>query len=249
MNKVEIKNITKSYGNRCVLDNISLSVKANETIAILGQSGCGKTTLLKLIAGLETANSGQILIDGLDVTNTPGKVSYMPQDARLFPYKTVLENVTLPLILSGKKKSEAELCAKKYFEEFFISETKNKYPHELSGGMRQRVAFLRTYMQGNEVLVLDEPFSALDNITKTAMHKWYLNVIARFKKTTLLVTHDIEEALLFANTIYILSLKSCRIAKILTVRNNQNLSFLHSEQFFKFKTELSAALSLDLKSC
>lgn len=249
MNKVEIKNITKSYGSRCVLDNISLSVKTNETIAILGQSGCGKTTLLKLIAGLEPPNRGQVFIDGIDVTNTPGKVSYMPQDALLLPYKTVLENVTLPLILSGKKKSEAELHTKKYFEEFFISGIENKYPHELSGGMRQRVALLRTYMQGNEILILDEPFSALDNITKAAMHEWYLNVISRFKKTTLLVTHDIEEALLFANTIYILSLKSRRITKVLTVRNNQNLNFLCSNQFFKLKKELSAVLSLDLKSC
>ena len=165
MNKVEIKNITKSYGKRCVLNNISLSVKANETIAILGQSGCGKTTLLKLIAGLEKPNSGQVLVNGVDVTSTPGKVSYMPQDTLLFPYKTVLENVTLPLILSGKKKSEAELHAKKYFEEFFICETENKYPHELSGGMRQRVAFLRTYMQDNEILFLYEPFNPLYRIT------------------------------------------------------------------------------------
>lgn len=205
MSKIEIKNITKSYGGRCVLDNVSLSVNANETIAILGRSGCGKTTLLKLIAGLERPDNGQIFIDGVDVTNTPGKVGYMPQDSLLVPYKTVLENVTLSLILSGRKKSEAELYAKKYFKDFFISGTENKYPHELSGGMRQRVAFLRTYMQNKDVLVLDEPFSALDNITKAAMHKWYLNVINRFKKTTLLVTHDIEEALLFANTIYILS--------------------------------------------
>ncbi len=205
MSKIEIKNITKSYGGRCVLDNVSLSVNANETIAILGQSGCGKTTLLKLIAGLERPDNGQIFIDGVDVTNIPGKVGYMPQDSLLVPYKTVLENVTLPLILSGRKKSEAALYAKKYFKDFFTSGTENKYPHELSGGMRQRVAFLRTYMQNKDVLVLDEPFSALDNVTKTSMHKWYLNVINRFKKTTLLVTHDIEEALLFASTIYILS--------------------------------------------
>lgn len=205
MSKIEIRNLTKSYGGRCVLDNISLSVNANETIAILGQSGCGKTTLLKLIAGLENPDSGQIFIDGVDVTNTSGKVGYMSQDSLLFPYKTALGNVTLPLILSGEKKSKAELRTKKYFEEFFISGTENKYPHELSGGMRQRVAFLRTYMQNKDILVLDEPFSALDNITKAAMHKWYLDVINRFRKTTLLVTHDIEEALLFANMVYTLS--------------------------------------------
>ncbi len=220
MSKIEIKNITKSYGGRCVLDNVSLSVNANETIAILGQSGCGKTTLLKLIAGIESPDSGQIFIDSIDVTNIPGKVAYMSQDSLLFPYKTVLENVTLPLILSGQKRAEAELHAKKYFTDFFISGTENKYPHELSGGMRQRVTFLRTYMQNKDILVLDEPFSALDNITKTAMHKWYLNVINRFKKTTLLVTHDVEEALIFASAVHILSSTDCSIKKVLTIRNN-----------------------------
>lgn len=249
MSKIEIKNITKSYGGRCVLDNVSLSVNANETIAILGQSGCGKTTLLRLIAGLENPDSGQIFIDGVDITNTPGKVGYMSQNPLLFSYKTVLENVALPLILSGKKKAEAKLRAKKYFEKFFISGTENKYPHELSGGMRQRAAFLRTYMQNNGILVLDEPFSALDNITKAAMHKWYLNVINCFKKTTLLVTHDIEEALLFANASYILSPADHSIKKVLTIRNNQNPDFLCSDEFFKLRQELGESLSSDVKFC
>ncbi len=249
MSKIEIKNITKSYGGRCVLDNVSLSVNANETIAILGQSGCGKTTLLKLVAGLESPDSGQIFIDGVDVANTPGKVGYMSQDSLLFPYKTVLENVALPLILSGQKKAEADLRAKKYFADFFISGTENKYPHELSGGMGQRVAFLRTYMQNKDILVLDEPFSALDNITKTAMHKWYLNVINRFKKTTLLVTHDIEEALLFASAVYILFSTGRSIKKVLTIRNNQNPDFLCSDEFFKLRQELGESFSSDVKSC
>lgn len=249
MSKIEIKNITKSYSGRCVLDNVSLSVNANETIAILGQSGCGKTTLLKLVAGLESPDSGQIFIDGVDVANTPGKVGYMSQDSLLFPYKTVLENVALPLILSGQKKAEAELHAKKYFEDFFISGTENKYPHELSGGMRQRVAFLRTYMQNKDILVLDEPFSALDNITKTAMHKWYLNVINRFRKTTLLVTHGVEEALLFASAVYILSSTDCSIKKVLTIHNNQNPDFLHSDEFFKSRQKLAESLISDVKSC
>lgn len=249
MSKIEIRNLTKSYRGRCVLDNISLSVNANETIAILGQSGCGKTTLLKIIAGLESPDRGQIFIDGLDVTNTPGKVGYMPQDALLFPYKTVLENVALPLILSGGKKSEAKLSAKKYFTDFFISGTENKYPYELSGGMRQRVAFLRTYMQSKDILILDEPFSALDNITKTAMHKWYLDVINRFRKTTLLVTHNIEEALFFASEIYISSSTDHSIKKALSIRNNQNPDFLHSNEFFKLRKELAKSLSSGIKSC
>ena len=205
MNKLEVKNITKYYGPKCVLSNVSISVKENETIAILGQNGCGKTTLFRLIAGLERPDSGQIFIDGKDVTNTPGQVSYMQQNALLFPHKTVLENVTLPLILSNWNKESAEGYAQKFFSEFFISGTENKYPHELSGGMRQRVAFLRTYLQDKDILVLDEPFSALDSISKTSMYAWCLNVIKRFKTTTLLVTHDIDEALLLANTIYVLS--------------------------------------------
>lgn len=242
MEKLEIKNISKKYDKKCVLDNISISVKENTTVAILGASGCGKTTLFNIVAGLEKPDSGQIFIDGKDSTNQVGKVCYMQQNDLLLPYKTIMENVTLPLILSGTSKSDAEKEAKKLFETFLISGTENKYPHELSGGMRQRVAFLRTYMQKKKILLLDEPFSALDNITKTVMYSWYSNITKSLKATTLLITHDLEEAILLADVVYIMSLTRHNITKSINIVNKKNLDFSFSTEFANLKKEIMLTL-------
>lgn len=242
MEKLEIKNISKKYDKKCVLDKISISVKENTTVAILGASGCGKTTLFNIVAGLEKPDFGQIFIDCKDSTNQVGKVCYMQQNDLLLPYKTIMENVTLPLILSGTSKSDAEKEAKKLFETFLISGTENKYPHELSGGMRQRAAFLRTYMQKKKILLLDEPFSALDNITKTAMYSWYLNITKSLKTTTLLITHDVEEAILLADVVYIMSLTHHNITKSINIANKKNLDFPFSPEFAILKKEIMLTL-------
>ena len=242
MEKLEIKNISKKYDKKCVLDNISISVKENTTVAILGASGCGKTTLFNIVAGLEKPDSGQIFIVGKDSTNKVGNVCYMQQNDLLLPYKTIMENVTLPLILSGTSKSDAEKEAKKLFETFLISGTENKYPHELSGGMRQRAAFLRTYMQKKKILLLDEPFSALDNITKTAMYSWYLNITKSLKFTNLLITHDVEETILLADIVYIMSLAHHNITKSITIASKKNLDFTFSPEFAILKKEIMLTL-------
>lgn len=242
MEKLEIKNISKKYDKKRVLNKISISVKENTTVAILGASGCGKTTLFNIVAGLEKPDSGQIFIDGKDSTNQVGKVCYMQQNDLLLPYKTIMENVTLPLILSGTSKSNAENETKKLFETFLISGTEKKYPHELSGGMRQRAAFLRTYMQNKKILLLDEPFSALDNITKTAMHSWYLNITKNLKTTTLLITHDVEEAILLADVVYIMSLARHNITKSITISNKKNPDFPFSSEFATLKKEIIVVL-------
>lgn len=242
MEKLEIKNISKKYDKKCVLDKISISVKENTTVAILGASGCGKTTLFNIVAGLEKPDFGQIFIDCKDSTNQVGKVCYMQQNDLLLPYKTIMENVTLPLILSGTSKSDAEKEAKKLFEAFLISEAENKYPHELSGGMRQRAAFLRTYMQKKKILLLDEPFSALDSITKTAMYSWYSNITKGLKATTLLITHDVEEAILLADVVYIMSSTHHNITKSITVANKKNLDFSFSPEFANLKKEIMLTL-------
>ncbi len=238
MNKLEIKNISKKYDKKRVLDKISISVKENTTVAILGASGCGKTTLFNIVAGLERADSGQIFVDGEDCTNQAGNVCYMSQKDLLLPYKTIMENVTLPLILSGTSKNDAEKEVKKLFETFLISGTENKYPHELSGGMRQRAAFLRTYMQKKQILLLDEPFSALDNITKTAMYSWYLNITKSLKSTTLLITHNIDEAILLADIIHIMSLSKHNITKSINIAGKKNLDFIFSPEFIRLKKEI-----------
>ena len=243
MNKLEIKNIKKTYNKKCVLDDISISIENNTTTVILGPSGCGKTTLFNIVAGFESPSAGRIFLNGKEITNMTGKVSYMTQKDLLLPYKTVLENVTLPLVLSGKDKCTAEEKAKKYFSTFLIDKTEKKYPHEISGGTRQRVAFLRTYMQNKDVILLDEPFNALDVFTKNKMYSWYLKIEKNLQKTTLLITHDIDEALLFADTIHIISGKSHKIISSLKIFNNKNLDCLFLKDFIKLKRKIINIIS------
>lgn len=243
MNKLEIKNIKKTYNKKCVLDDISISIENNTTTVILGPSGCGKTTLFNIVAGFESPSAGRIFLNGKEITNMTGKVSYMTQKDLLLPYKTVLENVTLPLVLSGKDKYTAEEKAKKYFSTFLIDKTEKKYPHEISGGTRQRVAFLRTYMQNKDVILLDEPFNALDVFTKNKMYSWYLKIEKNLQKTTLIITHDIDEALLFADTIHIISGKSHKIISSLKIFNNKNLDCLFLKDFIKLKRKIINIIS------
>lgn len=205
MKKLEVKNISKSFDGKPVLKDISIELNQGEIVCLLGVSGGGKTTLFNIISGLLTPDSGQILLDGKDITNQPGYVSYMLQKDLLLPYRTIEDNAALPLLLKGAKKKEARKQVHPMFAQFGLEGTQKKYPAQLSGGMRQRAALLRTYMFSKDVALLDEPFSALDTLTKSAMHKWYLNVMENIKLSTLFITHDIDEAILISDRIYLLS--------------------------------------------
>lgn len=245
MSKLIIKKISKQYDGKNILKDISLTVNEYETVAILGPNGCGKTTLFKIIAGLDSPDCGTILIDNsITITTTQCNVSYMPQNDLLLPYKTIIENVSLPLILNGTTKNDAHNIVKKYFNIFSISGTENKYPHELSGGMRQRAAFLRTYMYSKDILLLDEPFSALDQITKDNMYSWFLDIIKKFKKTTLFITHNIDEAILLADTIYIFSSKTHGIINNINIPKHKKNDFLFSLEFINYKKEITNILGL-----
>ena len=205
MKKLEVKNISKSFDNNHVLNNISIELNKGELVCLLGVSGCGKTTLFNIISGLLSPDSGQVLLDGKDITNQPGYISYMLQKDLLLPYRTIEDNVALPLLLKGEKKKEARNQVSPLFSQFGLEGTQKKYPSQLSGGMRQRAALLRTYIFSKDVALLDEPFSALDTITKSSMHKWYLNVMEKIQLSTLFITHDIDEAILISDRIYLLS--------------------------------------------
>ncbi len=244
MNKLTIKEVSKSYDCKNVLKDISFTVNEYETVAILGPNGCGKTTLFNIIAGLDSPDSGTILIDDINITNTQGNVSYMPQNDLLLPYKTIIQNVSLPLILNGTSKRDAYSAVKKYFNIFLERGTENKYPHELSGGMKQRAAFLRTYMYSKDILILDEPFSALDQITKNTMYSWFLDIINTFKKTTVFITHNIEEAILLADTIYIFSSKTHGIINNINTPKDKKRDFLFSLEFINYKKEITDMLGL-----
>ncbi len=205
MKKLEVKNVSKSFDGNRVLNDISIELNQGELVCLLGVSGCGKTTLFNVISGLLSPDNGQILLDGRDITNQSGHISYMLQKDLLLPYRTIEDNVALPLLLKGEKKKEARKQVSPVFAQFGLEGTQKKYPAQLSGGMRQRAALLRTYMFSKDVALLDEPFSALDTLTKSSMHKWYLNVMDKIRLSTLFITHDIDEAILISDRIYLLS--------------------------------------------
>ena len=238
MSLLEIKNVSFSYDGRAdVIENINLNLEKGELVSLLGVSGCGKTTLFNVISGLRKPQKGCILLDGEDITSKPGKISYMLQKDLLLPYRTIEDNVALPLIIGGMKKREARQRVQEMIKKFGLDGTQKKYPNELSGGMRQRAALLRTYMFSSDVALLDEPFSALDTLTKSEMHSWYLGVMDEIKLSTLFITHDIDEAILLSDRICLLTGKPSTISEEIVIDEPKPRAreFTLTEQFLEYK--------------
>ena len=228
---LEIKNLSYSFGDNHILKDINIYVKENEIVAIVGSSGVGKSTLFNLIAGVLKKQNGEITIDGSD--DYIGKVAYMLQKDLLFEHKTIINNVILPLIIAKIDKKVALEEGRKILKQFNLEKYADKYPKQLSGGMRQRVALIRTYMFKRNIFLLDEAFSALDAITKKELHKWYLNLKKEFNLTTLLITHDIEEAIFLSNRIYILANKPGEIIKEIKIEIDPNDDIDVQRLFYK----------------
>lgn len=248
MEKLTAKKITVSYEGENVIEDINIHLDEGEVVSLLGVSGSGKTTLFNILSGIALPDSGQVLLDGEDVTGKSGKMSYMLQKDLLLPHYTVLDNVALPLIIAGEKKKIAREKASEHFAFFGLEGTEKKYPHQLSGGMRQRAAFLRTYLASKGVALLDEPFSALDTITKAAVHQWYLDIMKEIKLSTLIVTHDIDEAILLSDRIYILSGKPGRISDeiIIDLPKPRNNSLMMEEEFLTYKRKIVEKIAFNL---
>lgn len=244
MEKLEVKNVSKSFDGKPILDDISIELNKGELVCLLGISGGGKTTLFNIISGLLSPDSGQVLLDGKDVTNQPGHISYMLQKDLLLPYRTIEDNAALPLLLKGVKKKSARAQVSPLFEQFGLEGTQKKYPSQLSGGMRQRAALLRTYMFSKDVALLDEPFSALDTLTKSSMHKWYLNVMDKIQLSTLFITHDIDEAILISDRIYLLSGSPGKITAEIIVKEPKPRqdSFNLTAEFLEYKRKILSLL-------
>ena len=230
-NILDIKNLSYSFGNNPILKNINIHVNENEMVAIVGSSGVGKSTLFNLIAGVLKKQTGEITINGSD--DYIGKVAYMLQKDLLFEHKTIISNVILPLIIAKVNKKEALEEGNKILKQFNLDKYANKYPQQLSGGMRQRVALIRTYMFKRKIFLLDEAFSALDAITKKELHKWYLDLKKEFNLTTLLITHDIEEAVFLSDRIYILGNKPGEIIGEIKIEINPNEDIDVQRLFYK----------------
>ncbi len=197
--------ITKSYRDRLIIRDISIHLMEGELVSLLGLSGSGKTTLLNIMSGLVPPDSGKVFLSGREITGQPGAISYMLQKDLLLEHKRVIDNVALPLRIRGMKKKEAREKAEPYFAQFELAGTELLYPSQMSGGMRQRAALLRTYLGSQGVILLDEPFSALDMITRGQMHAWYLDIMRKISLSTLLITHDVDEAILLSDRIYLLT--------------------------------------------
>lgn len=191
--------------NAQILKQLSFTIKAGEFVSVIGPSGSGKSTLFRLISGLETQDEGNIFMNGEAMKNRLGHIGYMAQKDGLLPWLTVLDNAALPLKLKGLYGKEAQKDVMEQLERFGLKGFEENFPHELSGGMRQRVSFLRALLSGSELLLLDEPFSALDAVTKMVMQEWLLEQWTEMEKTILFITHDVEEALFLSDRILIFS--------------------------------------------
>ena len=192
------------HSGNAVLDRLSFHVRQGEFISIIGVSGSGKSTIFRLVTGLDEPLAGVISLNGKPNVNRLGEVGYMPQEDLLLPWRTIVENAALPLEFSGISKKDAREKVLPLLSDFGLVGTADKYPDELSGGMKQRVAFLRATLSGNELLLLDEPFSALDAITKLSMQEWLIAQWEKLQSTVLFITHDVDEALFLSDRIFML---------------------------------------------
>ena len=244
MEKLEVKHVSKRFDGRPVLDDISIELNRGELVCLLGVSGGGKTTLFNVISGLLRPDAGRVLLDGRNITGQPGSISYMLQKDLLLPYRTIEDNVALPLVLRGVKKQAAREQVSPMFRQFGLEGTQKKYPAQLSGGMRQRAALLRTYLFSQDVALLDEPFSALDTLTKSAIHRWFLGVMEQIRLSTLFITHDIDEAILLSDRIYLLSGSPGQITGeiVIDVPKPRRQDFNLTPEFIEYKRKILSML-------
>lgn len=240
---LKVDNLSFSYDNYSVLKDINLHVKKGETVAILGRSGVGKTTLFQLITGLTSLQEGKITLD--NSSDIKGEISYMLQKDMLYDHYTVLENIMLPRIIAGNSKTEARELGVYLLEQFKMSEWADHYPHALSGGMRQRIAFLRTAAFQRGWLLLDEAFSALDAFTRRQLHEWFIDTRERLGWSSLLITHDVDEALILADRVYVISGQPGTIThECQTNFSEKNIEeVIFEDEFLAAKKELLEALN------
>jgi ABC-type nitrate/sulfonate/bicarbonate transport system ATPase subunit len=209
---VALRGIARRFGRLTALEGVDLELRPREVLAVVGASGCGKSTLLELVAGLQEPDAGSVVAAGAaDAAERRAACAYMPQRDLLLPWRDALGNAALALESQGVRRAEARRRAAPLFERFGLAEFERSRPDALSGGMRQRVAFLRTLLPGRPVLLLDEPFGALDAMTRADMQEWLAGALVTEPRTTLLVTHDVEEAVFLADRVAVMSPRPGRI--------------------------------------
>ena len=210
---LEFKQVTKAFGTLEVISNFDTRVKTGEIVALVGPSGCGKSTLLHMVAGLETPASGSLLVDGMPIKSPSPERTLVFQEHALYPWMTLLENVALALEFQNRPRQEARTEAVKWLERVELSGFEDYYPHQVSGGMRQRTALARAFIARPKVLLLDEPFGALDALTRMTLQSVLKDLIEEERPTVLLVTHDVDEALYLADRVLVFSQRPATVLK------------------------------------
>jgi len=250
--RIELRNISKTFSGvkRAVpaLKNISFQVMPGEFVTIIGASGSGKSTLFNLCVGLLEPDEGEILLDGEKPENRTGLLGYMPQHDLLLPWRSVLNNVILPLEIQGVPRKEAHRKALEMLPHFGLETFESEYPAALSGGMRQRAALLRTWLTGRATLLLDEPFGALDALTRKDLQNWLLRVWHEFGRTVMFITHDVEEAVYLADRVIVLGSRPGEIIRELKIRlpRPRRQMMIAETQFGELVRELLSELGVDV---
>ncbi len=241
------KTFESSHGTVVALERVGIEIGRGEFVTVVGPSGCGKSTLFNILAGLAEPDAGaQILYNG-EPRKAPellGKVAFMPQRDLLLPWRRVVDNAILPLQVEGVPRAEALKRAEPLFSEFGLAGFERHYPQQLSGGMRQRVALMRTFLFERDLTLLDEPFGALDALTRSLMQRWLLEVWQRHQRTILFITHDVEEAIFLGDRVLVMTARPGRIKLVLDVplARPRPASMLTSPEFIDLKRQVLAAI-------
>lgn len=215
--KLSLDAVSRTFGDLQVLDRVSFDVAPGEFVSLVGPSGAGKSTLFNIIAGLDSPSSGQVLFNGTDARGRRDQTAYMPQKDLLFPWRTIEENAALGLEVQGMRRADARARVREWFPRFGLEGFEKALPFELSGGMRQRAALLRTVVQERSTLLLDEPFGALDSLTRQEMQQWLQEVWAGNEWTALLITHDVREAVMLSDRVVVLGPRPASVREIVEV--------------------------------
>jgi ABC-type nitrate/sulfonate/bicarbonate transport system ATPase subunit len=244
---LELRAVTKTFGETTALAGLEASIAPGEFVTLVGPSGCGKSTLFNIVAGLEAPDPGGILRfegNSCHAADLLGRVSFMPQSDLLLPWRNVVDNAILALEVEGVKRPEARAKARKMLPEFGLAGFEKQYPHQLSGGMRQRVALMRTFLFERDLMLLDEPFGALDALTRAMMQRWLLEVWQTYRRTILFITHDVDEAIFLGDRVLVMTARpgSVKLEQVIDLPRPRRPEIVTSPEFVRLKRSLLNAI-------
>jgi ABC-type nitrate/sulfonate/bicarbonate transport system ATPase subunit len=244
---LELRGVTKTFDPVTALAGFDAAVAPGEFVTVVGPSGCGKSTLFNIVAGLEEPDAGGILrFEGRSchAADLLGRVSFMPQRDLLLPWRNVIDNAVLALEVEGVPRKDARAKALRMLPEFGLAGFESQYPHQLSGGMRQRVALMRTFLFERDLMLLDEPFGALDALTRAMMQRWLLDVWQKYRRTILFITHDVDEAIFLGDRVLVMTARpgSVKLEQIVDLPRPRRPEIVTSPEFIRLKRTLLDAI-------